>query len=177
MTPRPRHDSNTLVMLPAPLAVSNNRALTSSSPSVGPSRTSEDAPTPDSGYGPNTRPLVSPQMGDADSAESTQRLLPPSPLDIQFRQSMPPQPVSMLENMSYRPSSSLYPDSGTSTEYDEALRAGRGIQLTDGGPVPFSDGVRRVPRSQGKSQNRYSRSSFPLPLPLGAAPPQPNGGQ
>lgn len=154
-------------MLPAPLAVK----LTS--PSVGPPRTSEDTSAPDSGYGPNTRLLVSPQMGDDDSAESTQRLLSPSPFDNQFRQSISSRPASMLETMSHRPSSSHYPDN---VEYDEASRVGRGIQLTDTGPViPFSDGVRRVPRSQGKSQNRYSRSSFTLPP--GAAPPQPNGGQ
>jgi chitin synthase len=41
MTPRQRHDSNTLLMLPAPLAV-DGRALTSSSSSVGVSRSSEE---------------------------------------------------------------------------------------------------------------------------------------
>lgn len=52
-----------------------------------------------------------------------------------------------------------------------------GVRLTDGGPVPGPEGVRRVSRPSGRrpqSQNRYSRSSTAFSLPPGAAPPQPN---
>ncbi|KAF7359215.1 Glycosyltransferase family 2 protein [Mycena sanguinolenta] len=67
---------------------------------------------------------------------------------------------------------------------------GRGVQLTDSGPVPGPEGVRRVARNsrrtsqvgaggQGMQQqplpNRYSRGSMSpaFSLPPGAAPPQP----
>lgn len=61
-------------------------------------------------------------------------------------------------------------------------RPGRGVSLSDNGPVPApgNSGVRRVSRQQGRRptsqappQNRYSRSSN---LPPGAAPPQPGYG-
>jgi chitin synthase len=59
----------------------------------------------------------------------------------------------------------------------------RGVSLSDNGPVPGPDGVRRVSRpparrtSQPPQQNRYSRTtSLYATLPPGAAPPQPNGG-
>lgn len=59
-------------------------------------------------------------------------------------------------------------------------RGGRGVRLTDSGPVPGPEGVRRVsrpssrrPTSQAPPQNRYSRGST-YNLPPGAAPPQTN---
>jgi chitin synthase len=54
----------------------------------------------------------------------------------------------------------------------------RGVSLTDGGPVPGPEGVRRVARQQGRRpssqapQNRYSRNSGAYNLPPGAAAPQ-----
>lgn len=179
MTPRQRHDSNTLLMLPAPLAV-NSRPLTSSSSSVGVSRSSEDNYASDTGY--NTRLPATPQTTDsyAESNESGQRLLGPiSPFEPQVGRSTPPRPVSAYDTMAAFRSQSISPfdGNGISTEHDDVPRVSR-IQLTDTGPVP-SDGVRRVPRSQGRPasmQNRYSRNSGVFSLPPGAAPPQPNGG-
>ncbi|KAG9222182.1 hypothetical protein CCMSSC00406_0009005 [Pleurotus cornucopiae] len=59
----------------------------------------------------------------------------------------------------------------------------RGITLTDSGPVPGPEGVRRVSKATGRrqstqapAQNRYSRSSSAYNLPPGAAPPQPYHG-
>jgi chitin synthase len=164
MTPRQRHDSNTLPMLPAPLAV-NSRA----SSSVGVSRSSEDNYASDTGYSPNTRLPHTPQTPDgyAESNESGQRLLG-SPFE-QIGRSTPPrtQNISPFDNNGSSP-----------TDQIDVPRAGRGVQLSDTGPVP-SDGVRRVSRSQGRPaslQNRYSRNSGVFNLPPGAAPPQPNGG-
>ncbi|KAI0049267.1 glycosyltransferase family 2 protein [Auriscalpium vulgare] len=62
-------------------------------------------------------------------------------------------------------------------------RGGRGVSLSDNGPVPGPDGVRRVarpsgrrPSSQTPQQNRYSRTgSLYANLPPGAAPPAPGG--
>ena len=57
------------------------------------------------------------------------------------------------------------------------IRRARGVSLTDNGPVPGPDGVRRVARKrqsqQSPPQNRYSRGS--TYLPPGAAMPQPGG--
>jgi chitin synthase len=91
-------------------------------------------------------------------------------------------------------------DFGRSTESDDTQSSGqgpmpprapsRGVTLSDNGPVPGPEGVRRVarpssrrPSSQQPPTNRYSRTSMygspsnaPLPtLPPGAAPPRPYG--
>ncbi|PPQ78041.1 hypothetical protein CVT25_015585 [Psilocybe cyanescens] len=193
--PRPRHDSNALLMLPAPLAVSN-RQLMSSASSVGMSRSSEDANyPPDNGSGSNLRLIPGPQTNDSyttetsDSSSTNQRLLSPtSPFDPRFsRQGPSPQPPSDSQNP-------FRSQTTSPTNYDEhtpfvpdyedpAGRGGRGIRLMDSGPVPGPDGVRRVarptgrrPTSQAPPQNRYSRSSTVFSLPPGAAPPQPNYG-
>lgn len=174
-TPRPRHDSNTLLMLPAPLALSN-RALTPSSSSAGVSRSSEESEN-----APNARTVSTPQMGEVypEGSESGQRLLTAvSPFDNQFRSTSPRS--SQYDN--HRPlSSPMFTDNGTSRlEYDDSSRS-RGVQLTDNGPLSGNDRVRRVSRSQGRrasqtpNQNRYSRSSAVYSLPPGAAPPQPGG--
>ncbi|KAL4068959.1 glycosyltransferase family 2 protein [Scleroderma yunnanense] len=73
---------------------------------------------------------------------------------------------------------------GYSTEPEEAAppppRQTRGVSLSDNGPVPAPDGVRRVARPGRRPnsqvpQNRYSRSSMVFNLPPGAAAPQPGG--
>ena len=175
LTPRQRHDSNALLMLPAPLAV-NNRALTSSSSSVGVSRTSDDNYASDNAFSPNPRAPATPQT--ADSHESGQRLLSPvSPFEQPAGRSTPPRPVTAYDFRS--PSLSPFEGNGVyPSDHDDVPRINRGVQLTDNGPV-LSEGVRRVPRSQGRPtsmQNRYSRNSGVFSLPPGAAAPQPNGG-
>ncbi|KAF4622951.1 hypothetical protein D9613_002260 [Agrocybe pediades] len=191
-SPRPRHDSNTLLMLPAPLAVSNNRGpVMSSASSVGMSRSSEDNHYPsENGSSSNLRLLSTPQSVDypetSDSSSANQRLLSPtSPYDPRFsRQAATPQPPYLSDAQNPFRSQTTSP-----TSYDEHTpfvpdyddpRGGRGIQLSDGGPVPGPEGVRRVsrptgrrPTSQAPAQNRYSRSSTAFNLPPGAAPPQP----
>ncbi|THH08720.1 hypothetical protein EW146_g8900 [Bondarzewia mesenterica] len=68
--------------------------------------------------------------------------------------------------------------SGASHSFAGNPRASnRGVSLSDNGPVPGPEGVRRVARPQGRRptsqtpQNRYSRSSMYANLPPGAAPP------
>ena len=60
----------------------------------------------------------------------------------------------------------------------------RGVSLADNGPVPAPGGVRRISRQTRRSTtqvpaqqnpNRYSRGNS-VPLPPGAAPPQPGTG-
>lgn len=185
-------------MLPAPLAV--NRPMMSSTSTVGASRSSEDNYLSDSGSGSNQRLIPSPQSLDHDSFESAgtgQRLVSPtsyetplpriphsansrgvsspqtSPLDNPFRHTT--SPTSYEDSQPYIPE---YPE-----ESNANRNAGRGVRLTDSGPVPGPDGVRRVSRQAGRRptsqvppQNRYSRSSAVYSLPPGAAPPQPNYG-
>lgn len=186
-TPRQRHDSNTLLMLPAPLSV--NRALGSSASSVGVSRSSEDNYASDAS---NQRLISSPQPESyADSSESSQRLLSPvSPYDHRFGRpiSSPSIPSSVFDAQNPFRSQTTSPTSYDdhqpfNTDFDDGGRGGRGVRLTDSGPVPGPDGVRRIsrptgrrPSSQTPTQNRYSRSSTAFSLPPGAAPPQPNFG-
>ncbi|KAF8913155.1 glycosyltransferase family 2 protein [Gymnopilus junonius] len=182
-SPRPRHDSNALLMLPAPLAV--NRPLMSSASSVG-MRSSEDNYASDNGSNLRLIPSQADTYADTSESSSTsQRLLSPmSPYDPRFTRQVPsPQPPSLVENpfRSQTTSPTLY-DEQTAfiPEYEDPHgRGGRGVRLTDSGPVPGPDGVRRVSRPQGRRptsqappQNRYSRNSAAFSLPPGAAPPQ-----
>jgi chitin synthase len=189
---RPRHDSKTLLMLPAPLAV--NRPLTSSTSSVGMSRSSEEHYNSDNGSGYNLRLTSSPQSAEhcVDSTDpAAARLLPPSPYNSQSfgKQNSVPQPPSMIEAQNpFRSSATSYSHEDHSVftpDYDEPSSGGgggRGVRLMDGGPVPGPEGVRRVsrprrPTSQTAPQNRYSRNSnTTFNLPAGAAPPQQNFG-
>ncbi|PPQ75362.1 hypothetical protein CVT24_013149 [Panaeolus cyanescens] len=191
INPRPRHDSNALLMLPAPLAV--NRPLMSSTSSVGMSRSSEDNYISDTGSGSNLRLVSSPPSNEQyDSYESGngQRLLSPTQYERNnYNRRVPsPQPPPEAQNpfRSYTTSPTGHEDHSVpiSPEYDSSLlQSGRGIRLTDSGPVPGPEGVRRVsrsaarrPTSQVPAQNRYSRNSAAFSLPPGAAPPQPNFG-
>jgi chitin synthase len=78
-----------------------------------------------------------------------------------------------------------YPSSPTTaTPLTYRQQQSRGVSLSDHGPVPGPEGVRRVSRPTSKTtrptsqtmpnQNRYSRGST-YNLPAGAAPPQPGG--
>ncbi|KAG6809561.1 hypothetical protein H0H92_015785 [Tricholoma furcatifolium] len=198
---RPRHDSTPLLMLPAPLSV--NRPMMSSTSSVGMSRTSgEDVSDSGSSLAHN-RLIPSPQHFDRESIESnqgtsTQRLMSPTYSNA----SASPQPDARDPFRNTLTSPILYdeypqqpwsPDYGsddamsphaTTNPNNRSSQYGRGVRLTDSGPVPGPDGVRRVSRqarqrpnsqapSPGANTNRYSRTSQAFTLPPGAAPPQP----
>ncbi|KAJ3504799.1 hypothetical protein NLJ89_g7748 [Agrocybe chaxingu] len=187
-SPRQRHDSNALLMLPAPLSV--NRPLMSSSSL---SRSSEDNYTMDAASGSNQRLVPSPQTADTysestvESASTAHRLLSPaSPYDARFsrQQAGSPQmqdPQNPFRSQTQSPTSyDEHTPFNPNSEYDSGAR---GVRLTDSGPVPGPDGVRRVsrptgrrPTSQAPPQNRYSRNSAAFSLPPGAAPPQPTYG-
>ncbi|KAF5385048.1 hypothetical protein D9615_001006 [Tricholomella constricta] len=206
---RPRYDShaNTLLMLPAPLAV--NRPMMSSSSSVGMSRTSEDAYVSDSGSGSNMRLIPSPHSLDHESFESggaSQRLVSPAYDSPASNMRMPnpgpprvPSPDAhnpfrsgVTSPVSYDDPTQPYSPDYTTDDGSSAsanpnrMSFGRGVRLTDSGPVPGSEGVRRVSRPTGRrptsqappsvNANRYSRNSQAFNLPPGAAPPQPGWG-
>lgn len=197
---RPRHDSNALLMLPAPLSA--NRPLLSSTSL---SRTSED--NSDSASFLNQRLIPSPQSIDHesfDSSASGHRLASPPGNVNQYEsprqrsshthpssdpqnpfRSIPTSPSSYDDSQqAYVPDYGGYgdesPGSGNGNGGNR-MSGGRGVRLTDGGPVPGPEGVRRVsrqlgrrPTSQVPPTNRYSRSSTTaFGLPPGAAPPQP----
>ena len=180
-------------MLPAPLAV--NRPMTSSTSSVGMSRSSEEHynSNSDNGSGSNLRLISSPPEQYVDPSDSAAaRLLSPSPYNSPNfgRQQADPRRPSMTESQNPFRSSTTSPShedhSMFTPDYDGPnSRSGgsRGVRLMDSGPVPGPEGVRRVsrptgrrPTSQTPSQNRYSRSSTVFSLPPGAAPPQPHFG-
>lgn len=207
-SPRQRHDSNTLLMLPAPLAV--NRAPMSSASSVGMSRSSEDNLYSDTGNsGSNLRLVPSPQSVDqySDSYESsnntstginTKRYTtpPPPPPESRYESPVPRQAMQGMNNRSNTSSvegssaNPFYTQTTSPISYDDHYspvesdrNAGRGgVRLTDSGPVPGPEGVRRVARPVGRRpssqapQNRYSRNSTVFSLPPGAAAPQHNYG-
>lgn len=198
--PRQRHDSNTLLMLPAPLAV-NRGAMSSTSSSAGMSRSSEDIAYSD-GSGSNHR-----LVGNAMDQYSDQEHSPGPPPGVsnarRYNTPPPPPPHERSTHRTSTPQSYETNGSGQSgnpfyqvttspqpmydepqpmynPDSEEAYRqARRGVPLTDSGPVPGPEGVRRVarpsgrrPSSQAPPQNRYSRNSTVFSLPPGAAAPQ-----
>ncbi|KAJ7870902.1 glycosyltransferase family 2 protein [Mycena olivaceomarginata] len=185
-SPRSRHDSNTLLMLPTPLAVSRHTTASagissSSSASVGMGRerSSEDGFGFD--HGGNTGAVVD-TWGDSYGYEPSPPMPPPKPYGRASMESGTP-PGSANPFMTPRMSASP-------VMYDEPEEAspvrggggGRGVRLTDSGPVPGPEGgVRRVARPSARrptsQPNRYSRNSMGFSLPPGAAPPQSGYGQ
>lgn len=180
---RSRHDSNALLMLPAPLSV--DRRLMASTPSVGMSRGSDDQHYySDGGSGSNQRLISSPVVPDhySDSLESTSTTTAASHTRSPHssRSSPPQDPNNPFRSMTTSPTSNE--EFQPYSEHDD-LRQRRGVGLQDHGPVPGPDGVRRIrptsrrPTSQAPPPtNRYSRNSTAFSLPPGAAPPQPNYG-
>jgi len=191
---RSRHDSQQLLLLPAPLSV--NRP--SPSPTSRLSRTSEDAGGLDSS---RQRLVNSPQSADdrlgydtpdnSPSMLSSSRYTSPASTEPKNSGTIRP-PRSSVDTNPFTHSSSqrIMPEYGRisptvdSEEYTSAsplsqshAQRVRGVSLTDNGPVPGPDGVRRVARKrqsqQSPQQNRYSRGS--TYLPPGAAMPQPGG--
>lgn len=190
---RSRHDSNTHLTLPLPLSTSRTPNSAASASSAAVSRSSEDVYS-DVASTSNQRLVSSPHESYTES--STQRF----PLfDTHVARA-----GGVLRNPTI---SSQYPgetqnpfrseahvaayDSqygGYSAEPEDMQpppvpsKQGQGVSLSDHGPVPGPEGVRRVSRPSGTGrrppsqapQNRYSRSST-LNLPPGAAAPQPGG--
>jgi len=198
-SPRPRHESNALLMLPTPLSVS--RSMMASTSTVGASRSSEDNYLSDTGSNSNHRLTQSPEYTESYESVSSQRhLSPPSPYDSSAlaprvyngptTRSVPsPQPYpGVSPSESANPFRSLttspvnYDESVSGCDSEEIRHSRGGVRLMDSGPVPAPEGVRRIraggrrPTSQQTpQQNRYSHNSTNFALPPGAAPPQPYG--
>ncbi|KAH9997761.1 hypothetical protein BJV74DRAFT_826338 [Russula compacta] len=201
---RPRYDSNQLLTLPAPLALSRPTATGGSSVSV--ARSSEDVysdnssshqrlvsspasntteqPAEDHFGSPISTPTrrSSPGRGNNDH-----QVVRPTAGHGAIRQVISPTPFPVETTNPFQSSydnySSVEHDIGSASFASDGQSRVRGVSLSDNGPVPGPDGVRRVSRpssrrmSQPPSQNRYSRSaSLYANLPPGAAPPNPNGG-
>jgi chitin synthase len=194
---RPRYDSNQLLTLPAPLALNRPATYGGSSSSV--TRSSEDVY---SDHSSSHHRLVSPTSNTAEQhvEDHNGASTAPSRRASPGRGNYDHQSAS--SHGTVRPAAALTPfpgeanpfQSGHDNHYAVEQDAGqspsggrsriRGVSLSDNGPVPSPDGVRRVSRpsrrtSQPPQQNRYSRTnSLYASLPPGAAPPSPspNGG-
>ncbi|KAJ7075591.1 chitin synthase [Mycena belliarum] len=213
-SPRQRHDSNTLLMLPTPLAVSRNTTASagSSNPMSSTSSVTMGArSSEEGGYDPGAsahRLIPSPQTAaveswnDAYAYEAPQR--PPREYPRGGGETPPASANPFLRvgpgaggspgGLYDEPEEALSSTGSASPARHPVAAAGRGVRLTDSGPVPDpSGGVRRVARpsarrptsqapvsagGQGQAtpppptQNRYSRNSTGWSLPPGAAPPQ-----
>jgi len=194
---RPRHDSQQLLMLPAPLSV--NRSSPSPMLASRLSRSSEDAGGPDSS---RQRLISSPQSLDdrygydtPEQSPSMPRYTSPTSTELGNNGAVRPSrnagetnPFVHSNSQRMVPEYDRVPLSADPEEYHSGnytpspssqsqAHRNRGISLTDNGPVPGPDGVRRVARKrqsqQSPPQNRYSRGS--TYLPPGAASPQPGG--
>jgi chitin synthase len=192
---RPRYDSNQLLTLPAPLALNRPATYGGSSSSV--TRSSEDVHSDQSSS--HHRLVSSPTTEQPDygaSASTPSRRASPgrghqsaraTSNHGTARQAIAQTPFPGEANP-FQSSQENYhgveQDVGSSASPSPSGRRSRarGVSLSDNGPVPPPDGVRRVSRparrtSQPPQQNRYSRTtSLYASLPPGAAPPNPNGG-
>jgi len=193
---RPRYDSNQLLTLPAPLALSRPATNGGSSSSV--ARSSDDDNSSSRQrlvYSPvsNTTEQPDDYNGASGSGPSRQgrRNQDYRASNGTIRQATSPTPFPGAGETSnpFQPNHDNYysaeHDAGSSPSLSPSggQRRVRGVSLSDNGPVPGPDGVRRVNRptsrrtSQTPQQNRYSRpTSLYANLPPGAAPPNPNGG-
>ncbi|KAF9651932.1 glycosyltransferase family 2 protein [Thelephora ganbajun] len=169
---RSRHDSQQLLMLPAPLSV--NRSSLSPMSVSRLSRTSEDAGGPDSS---RQRLISSPQSVDDRYGYDTPEQSPSMPTSSRYTN--PQRVVSEYDRVPSSADPEEYPPGNytPSPSSQSQTHRTRGVSLMDRGPVPGPDGVRRVAMrrqsQQSPPQNRYSRGS--TYLPPGAAMPQPGG--
>ena len=185
-SPRPRHDSNQVLTLPTPLSVGRpGAAQTPSVSTIALSRESEEGYNSDIG---SQQRLVSPQEDDTFEA----RVNRTGGVLRQSTTSASAFPGETQNPYAYSPQSAGFDEQvhvPFAAEPEEVAPypgtpRGRGVSLSDNGPVPGPGGVRRVSRQQGRRQsvqpqpqqpqntNRYSRQ---FSLPPGAAPPQPQG--
>jgi chitin synthase len=215
-SPRPRHDSSAFLMLPAPLSVNRSMMASSTSVGMSRSSEDNYLSDTGSNSNQRLLPQSPPSneyytSESHESAASSQRHVSqmspydsPAPAPRAYngpatRRAPSPQPYPGLSpSESGNPFRSL---TTSPTGYDESVsgysmgdseengaRASRGgVRLTDSGPVPAPEGVRRISRAGGRArpasqqqqmpqQNRYSRNSTNFGLPPGAAAPQPNYG-
>jgi chitin synthase len=172
---RPRYDSNQLLTLPAPLALSRPTTYGGSSPSV--TRSSEEV---HSDHSSSHHRLVSPaseQPVEDHYGASSRRTSPGRANDHQSART-----VRQATALTPFPGDANPFQSSHDNYHEDVPTRVRGISLSDKGPVPAPDGVRRVSRpsrrtSQPPQQNRYSRTtSLHSNLPPGAAAPNPSGG-
>ncbi|KAI0319028.1 glycosyltransferase family 2 protein [Amylostereum chailletii] len=209
--PRSRHDSNQLLSLPMPLGVnrpptsggasassvarSSDEVYGSDASSAHQRLVSPTSPdfysNEDSVYSPQASPAS--RYGHQNSVETQFSRTAANSNAVLRHGSASNQYPGETQNVFPTPQAMFSDHVGYSTEPEElspsmatppsaASRAsGRGISLSDAGPVPGPDGVRRVarpsarrPSSQTPQQNRYSRTSMHGGLPPGAAPPSTN---
>jgi chitin synthase len=186
--PRPRHDSAALLVLPTPLAV-RNTPPSAQSPSASHSRSSVDGYMTDPGSAVDQRLLPSPTTAipehyDAQLDFPTPRYMTDGTTGSggsspTMRNSLVMGQFAAEPNL--RPPTQVLGNEEVQSQAvgeleQQRMSRQRGVSLSDNGPVPGPEGVRRVARgprnsSQRPTQNRYSRSSW-LDLPPGAAPPQ-----
>jgi chitin synthase len=200
--PRSRHDSNALLTLPAPLSASRTPYSAASASSAAVSRSSDEAGVySDVGSSSNQRLVPSPQHDQQYVDSYTEAQTPRYPqFDAHVARAggvlRNPTISSQYPGETQNPFRSeahvaAYDDQyGYSAEPEDMqpppvpskYPLGQGVSLSDHGPVPGPEGVRRVSRPSGTArrppsqapQNRYSRSST-LNLPPGAAAPQSGG--
>lgn len=203
--PRPRYDSSSqLLTLPAPLAL--NRPATTSASSHSITRSSEDVYSDHSSSHhrlvPSRSSIATEPVEEhyGASGSTSPRHASPSRGNIDhqsartangyaaIRQVMAPTPFPGETTNPFQSGHdhhSAEHDTGSSASHSPlgGQPRVRGISLSDNGPVPGPDGVRRISRPSARrtsatpQQNRYSRSaSIYASLPPGAAPPNPNNG-
>jgi chitin synthase len=174
---RPRYDSNQLLTLPAPLALSRPVTYGGSSSSV--ARSSEEV---HSDHSSSHHRLVSSPASEQpaeDHYPATSRRTSPGRTSNGHQSA---RTVRQATALAAFPGDTNPFHSSQENYYEDVPTRVRGISLSDNGPVPSPDGVRRVSRpsrrtSQPSQQNRYSRTtSLYASLPPGAAAPNPNGG-
>jgi len=190
--PRPRYDSNQLLTLPAPLAL--NRPATTSGSSTSVTRSSEDVYSDNSSHqrlGPSPTSNTTEQLVEDHHSTPTStpaRHRSPSRKRRTLRQTTSPTPFPGEVANPFQSGHDNYYGADHDISSSSPSPSGgqsrvRGVSLSDNGPVPAPDGVRRVSRPSGRRtsqppQNRYSRTtSLYSNLPPGAAPPAPHGGQ
>lgn len=195
---RQRHDSNGALVLPAPLSTNRILASAASASSVGMSRSSEDVTyASDMGSISNQRLVSSPQddvysethvprypQFDAQVARAATTnggvLRNPTLSSHYPGETQNPFRGSEVQAVAYDDQYGYTTEPEEFSSYIPSQRQSRGVSLSDNGPVPGPDGVRRVARPRRPTsqtpQSRYSRSSTGFNLPPGAAPPQPGTG-
>jgi chitin synthase len=186
---RPRYDSNQLLTLPAPLALNRPGG---SSTSV--ARSNDDVYSDNSSHqriaspASNTTEQPVEDYFGASASASARHASPRRASHGTVRQTTSPARFPGENANPFQSNhDSYYGVEDIASSSSPSLSGGqprvRGVSLSDNGPVPGPDGVRRISRPSGRrtsqppQQNRYSRTtSIYGNLPPGAGAPTPNGG-